>query len=162
MRKVVFLVVAMAAGWYVKEHMNAGDHHERMAEFSLPAMGIGQGEGFLAMVSALLHGHGQTRQDGATKPASSPVVSTPSSPTGSPTSGGTTAAGFSKGPDLTIPPELLKFVNPSLLTTTPGGTQDLSPAARLALQQIISQARANPTAFREQYGAMAKTMRGQQ
>jgi hypothetical protein len=50
------------------------------------------------------------------------------------------------------------FVNASLLTTTPSGTQDLSPEARIVLQQIIARTRANPSAFKEQLGVA----RGQQ
>jgi hypothetical protein len=59
-----------------------------------------------------------------------------------------------------IPPELIPFMNSSLLTTTPAGTQDLSPASRLALQQIAAQARSNPAAFQQQLAAAAKAFSG--
>ena len=55
----------------------------------------------------------------------------------------------------TIPPELAKLINPSLLTTDPSGAQTLSPEARTILQTIIAQARANPAAFRDLVGAQA-------
>ena len=75
----------------------------------------------------------------------------------------TQSRNLAKGADLrNIPPELLKFITPSLLTTTPTGTKDLSPAARLALRQIMTQARANPAAFKEQLGVVARSLRGQQ
>ena len=61
-----------------------------------------------------------------------------------------------------IPPELMRFVNPSLLTSTPAGTQNLSPAAQQTLLRIIVQARANPAAFKDQLSAVTKTLRGSQ
>ena len=76
--------------------------------------------------------------------------------------GGAPIAGIAKGGEPNIPPELLRLVNLSLLTTTPTGTHDLSPASRLALQQIMAQARANPAAFKAQSGSVANAPRGQQ
>jgi hypothetical protein len=74
----------------------------------------------------------------------------------------TSAPGAGKSGQLTIPPELERFMSPSLLTTSPAGTRGLSPDSRLALRQIVAQARANPAAFMAQLNAVAKASRGQQ
>jgi hypothetical protein len=67
---------------------------------------------------------------------------------------------FTKGGEMAIPADVLRFVNLSLLTATPTGIQDLSPESRQILRQIIEQARANPAAFRDQLSTVAQTMRG--
>jgi hypothetical protein len=69
-------------------------------------------------------------------------------------------AAIANGGDPNIPPELLRFANPALLTTTADGARELGPAARMALRQIVAQARANPAALKEQYGAVAKATHG--
>jgi hypothetical protein len=67
----------------------------------------------------------------------------------------------------TVPPDN-RALNAASSPVTPSGgqnssgIQDRSPAAWLAIQRIIAQARSNPAAFREQYGAAAKALRGQQ
>jgi hypothetical protein len=146
-RKILFLAFVIGGAWYVKGHSNLPPGRNAQNDgISFPNVPGGQGRetpGFLATMSTFLSGRGQ--------PASQTT-----------TSSVTVAHGSPKGAELTIPPELLKFINPSLLTTTPTGTRELSPEARLALQQIIAQARANPTAFTEQYAAAAKALRGQQ
>jgi hypothetical protein len=76
----------------------------------------------------------------------------------SPTSG----ARVANSGQLTVPPELERFMTPSLLKTMPPGVQDLSPASRLALRQIVAQARANPAVFLARLGAVTKVSRGQQ
>lgn len=73
---------------------------------------------------------------------------------------GTDAQGVKTFKRIVVPPELTKFMTPSLLKTDPAGAQTLSPAAQLALWEIITQARANPAAFKEQVTALAKPPRG--
>ena len=172
MRKVYFLVaIAIGGAWYFKGSMTLlPDSHVQAAGWSLPSVPIGSE--ILGIVTSLFTGNGptpphvssptgtmgntlysaaQTVRPSAAKPvpAAGPAPNVQGAPT--------------KGVDLgNVPPELVRFVTPALLTSTPSGTQDLSPVARFALQQIIVQARANPAAFREQLDVMARAPRGQQ
>lgn len=155
MRRLLFLMsLVIAGGWYLKSNLNSMDGHVQSAGWSLPTLGVGQLSEVVGTVSLILRSPGP-----AASPISSPQDSSPgshNSPAGVASSSG--GAGLAKDGNFTIAPELLRFVNPSLLTTSPSGTQNLSPEARIALRQIIAQARANPAAFKEQLN----TARGQQ
>ncbi|MSP02592.1 MAG: hypothetical protein EXR07_16315 [Acetobacteraceae bacterium] len=185
MRTFLFLVVlAVGGAWYLKGNVSLmPDDHVRSTGLSLSNLGGAQVSGLIGMATSMLFGAGQNQsqapgvngpsgggqQSVATGPARAPVAKPPALPavtsaTGTyitPPPGAAPANGVAKGGEFTIPPELLKFMTPSLLTTAPAGTQSLSPVAQQALQQIMAQARANPTAFKDQFGGVAKTLRGQ-
>jgi hypothetical protein len=55
---------------------------------------------------------------------------------------------------------LLKSVDPSLLLATSSGTLGLTPDGKLALQQLIVQARANPASAGDHSGPVAKVPQG--
>ena len=150
MRKLMFFIVVAGGGfWYLKSNVNIlSDDHTHTVGFALPTLGVGSASGVMSAVIAWLHG--------APQPYGPEITNMPKSPglAVSPTASAANPA--------TVPPELLKYLNPSLLTTSPTGAQTLTPSGQQALQQIIAQAliaqaRANPAAFREQ---VAKASQG--
>jgi hypothetical protein len=157
MRTLLFLVaLVIGGGWFLKANLPTEDR-TRGARSSLPTQGGEQGSGLVALITSMVMGHGQVPQ-GTARPATTPNVISANgmhSGLGDSVSG----TGLARGDQLSISPELMRFMTPSLLTTTPAGTQALSPAAQLALQQIMAQARANPAAFREQLNAVAGAAR---
>jgi hypothetical protein len=146
MKKLVVPALVVIGGVsYMKLPM---DGHMQSTGLSLPSMNIGPVASLTGLISWMLPGQ------------SSAATNLDESINGNTARG--IDPGLSKGAEPRIPPELMRFMNPSLLTNTPTGTQDLSPEARVALQRIMVQARANPTAFKEQLAAMTKTSHGQQ
>jgi hypothetical protein len=162
MKKLLFIAVLMVGGAsYFKNNLGAmSDTHTLTTGWSLPTLGVGQFSDVTARISTMLPSFLQSTPP-APEPqyaAVQPAAAAPGTANGIRTASAPAAVAKSSGLG-NIPPELVRFVNLSLLTTTPTGTQDLSPASRQALQQITAQARANPAAFKEQLSAMAKPPR---
>ena len=182
MKKLIVLVaITVCGGWYLKSNLIAGpDSHVQSVAPSLSSLGVNQGTQMLAVVTGLLHGPATTTPTENRAIDMQPAVApshldaqrhtvalghvpsgqTSSSGQSSP-SGRVPAASASVIPasvDLAhMPSELVRFVTPALLTTTPTGTQDLSASGQLALRLLVAQARANPAAFREQLAVAART-----
>jgi hypothetical protein len=166
MKKMLILVLLIVCGGtYFKDNLTAGlDGHVQSVGLSLPTLGVGRFSEVWGKVTAMLpwqqaggasFGFNQAGQALAARPGPS------NAPTASSAYTGSFGQSGALGPDLgNIPAELVRFMTPSLLTTTPAGTQNLSPEARVALQLIMAQARANPVAFKEQLSAAAKASSG--
>jgi hypothetical protein len=166
MKKMLILVLLIVCGGtYFKDNLTSGlDSHVQSVGMSLPTLGVGRFSEVWGKVTAMLpwqqaggasFGFNQAGQALAARPGPS------NAPTASSAYSGSFGQSGARGPDLgNIPAELVRFMTPSLLTTTPAGTQNLSPEARVALQLITAQARANPAAFKEQLSAAAKASSG--
>jgi hypothetical protein len=141
MRKLMFFMVIAGSGfWYLKSNGNIlSDDHTQAAGFALPTLGVGTASGVMSTVTAWLQGAAVP-----TSAAKQPVM--PAAPVASANPGN-------------ISPDLLKYLNPSLLTTSPAGAQTLTPAGQQVLQQIIAQARANPAAFKDQAAKTVQSAR---
>jgi hypothetical protein len=173
MKKMLILVLLIVCGGtYFKDNLTSGlDSHVQSMGMSLPTLGVGRFSELWGKVTAMLpwqqaggasFGFSQAGQALAARPGPSNAPTASSAYTGSfGQNGGSFGQNGARGPDLgNIPAELVRFMTPSLLTTTPAGTQNLSPEARVALQLIMAQARANPVAFKEQLSAAAKASSG--
>jgi hypothetical protein len=162
MKKLMMLIIVATLG-VAAARGDLGfspDKFIRAAGISLPHVGV-DAAGLRTIVMAVL-GHGQPQP--AVSSATEPFPAGVASPAGAMPRKVETerpVLGFGGSRDLVIPPALTKYVTPSLLTANPSGMQNLDPASRLALQQIIIQARANPAAFKVQLSAVANTLHGQ-
>jgi len=158
MKKLLLLVVIVAGGLSYLRNNAIVDPHTQTAGWSFPTLGVGSASGLAAMITSMLPGPGQIASAGGSPQSetSQNMSSTNVTHIANPAGGG--AKGVGSG---TTPSDLMRFVNPSLLTTTADGTQSLSPAGQQALQQIVAMARTNPAAFKEQLATGAKPSRGQ-
>jgi hypothetical protein len=182
MRKLLFVMIAIGGvGWYIRGNPTGPVPG---AGGSLLTMGLGQAQMAFTSLAGLLMQHGLGPQAASapgtagapgtvgaagtvgtpgtvaapaprTMPAMPNVTSLSGTYVGS-TNAGSTNGGAAAAGGFVVPPELTRFVNPSLLTSNPTGTQNLSPESQAALQQIIARVRANPSAFKEQLSAVAK------
>ena len=151
MRKYYFLLALLVGGgWFLNGSAGLNpDGHVQSAGWSLPTLGIGQGQGILGMIGAMVNGHAQPPDPASAGPQTLTARATPIN--------GLAAA--EKTGDVVVPPELIRFMNPAMVTTASNGTQSLNPAAQAALQQIMAQAHANTVAVKEQPGAAGKATR---
>jgi hypothetical protein len=162
MRKLmVMMIVVGAVGYYIRT--SSPDSHVLSAGLSgIPA--VAQVQSLVATLLPTLMPGTQTANASAAAPARAapamPNITTTNGTYNGATNSGSTNAGGAGVGGLVVPPELTRFVNPSLLTSNPTGTQNLSPASQAALQQIITQARANPAAFKDQLNAVARQVQG--
>jgi hypothetical protein len=158
MRKLmVIMVVIGAVGYYIRT--SSPDGHV----LSAGVPGVAQIQSLVATLIPTLMPGAQTANASvaATRAAPAmPNITTANGTYNSATNSGSTGGGGAGAGGLVVPPELTGFVNPSLLTSNPAGTQNLSPASQAALQQIIAQARANPAAFKDQLNAVARQVQG--
>ncbi len=181
MRKLLLIVLAVIGmGALLRGVAGFGsDRHVAVAGLGLPTLGFGQIGSILTTVTALLKpdpsaadladtisGNGQQTSNSQIVTAG-PNVIRPQAPAGAnmqppPQSLASAPANQQPGgPDLrNIPPELLRFLNPALITTLPSGKQEMTPAAREALRQLVNQARTNPAAVRDQLLSVGKSLRG--
>ena len=142
----------IGGGWFLSGSAGLNpDSHVQSAGWSPPTLGVGQGQGILAMIGTTVAGHSQPPD---------PAPAAPQTVAGriAPNNGRANVAGPEKSGGV-VPPELIRFMNPSMVTTAPNGTQSLSPAARAALRQLLVQTRANANPVKEQPGATGKATR---
>ena len=93
-----------------------------------------------------------------------PAVSGPSGQSYTPAVAGAPPAGngTDRGPDLSrIPPDLLKMLPAGLVTTNAQGKPELTPAGRVALQQVAGVGQSGTPNGNGQLQAVAKAIRGQ-
>jgi hypothetical protein len=57
----ILIAILIGGGWYMRRNVSlTPDSHVQSAGWSLPTLGIGQGQGILAIVTSMVMGHGQT------------------------------------------------------------------------------------------------------
>ena len=192
MRSLLFFVVLAVGGVvFLKGNVNlTPDDHVRSTGPSVAGLGIpnlfgggSQISAMLGMATSMLTGAaGQTQpvrpatiampngtQTAATpgrppapKPPAMPQVTSATGtyvPPGANVAAGNQAP---KGGDSIIPPELMRFLPVPGGNAPPAGAQNLNPAQTQMVQQLLAQSKANPAAYKDQFEAVAKALRGQQ
>ncbi len=149
------LGLLIGVGWYL--YGNASlipDSHVQSAGWSLPNSAIGQVKGYLAMIGAMATGKGQSAE---VTPIAPPTAAGKGGTNNGQASNAPTAS--PKANDVAVPPNLIRLMNPAMVTTARDGTQSLNPEAQAALRQIIAQSHANAPAFKDQPAAASKATR---
>ena len=144
LRLLMFLLIGIGGAWHVETHA-AWAEQDASVEQGPREPGGGKLSQVITMATTLLHGLG----------LSSLAISSgqPAKPVTPPDLSALISGGE---PNLdAVPPEVLRFLNPSLLTVSASGTPTLNPTARQTIQQMIAEARANPAAFKAHYGPLA-------
>lgn len=154
MKKMFVLAAIVAVSFnYIRGNMASSDGHVQSAGFGLPSLGFGQVSDVVDRISVLVSGPSPApvqgpvaiasvapaqamtaSRQGSIRPVNAQYgsVAAGNTPSGNAPVGtanaGTTGQPMTKGVDLSnVPPELVRFMTPALLTTVPAGTQISAP-----------------------------------
>ena len=185
MRKIFLLmVVVTVAAPVLRETLGSGDANAKHFGWVGPLLGMGAGGGHPGASAPAVPPPAPEPQAAAPRPRPTglPTISAISSaPVARGTGGGppvpanaaaTATLGAPRGAEGVITPELMRYLNPSFLPSQPGnaaaGANPQAPGAAAGgapgrsqmIQTLIEHAKSNPTAFRDQLGAVTKALGG--